>query len=217
MRKDYLAVIYDDAKKPFTDYPDNLTRNLTDRFQIKPKSKLLEEGCGRGEFLRGFYRCGIDVCGVNQSEMAKTICPEAEFKIANLEEEIPYENDYFDVVYSKSVIEHFYYPEKLVAQIYRVLKPRGLVITMTQDCEHHFKNFYDDYTHRTPFKKNLLDDILRIYGFKNVQVEHFRQLPVLSKFPWLQPVSKLVRWCTPRSLGKSSKVIRFSKEVMLLG
>jgi len=217
MRKDYLAVLYDDVKKPFTDYPNHLTRNLSDRFQIKPKSKLLEVGCGRGEFLRGFFRCGMDVCGVDQSEMAKTICPEAEFKIANLEEEIPYENDYFDVVYSKSVIEHFYHPEKLVAQIYRVLKPGGLVITMTPDWEHHFKNFYDDYTHRTPFTKTSLEDILRIYGFENVQVEYFRQLPILWKFPWLQPVSKLARWCAPRSFGKSCKFIRFSKEVMLLG
>ena len=102
----------------------------------------------------------MDVCGVDQSEMAKTICPEAEFKIANLEEEIPYENDYFDVVYSKSVIEHFYHPEKLVAQIYRVLKPGGLVITMTPDWEHHFKNFYDDYIYKISLKLVFIKQFL---------------------------------------------------------
>jgi 2-polyprenyl-3-methyl-5-hydroxy-6-metoxy-1,4-benzoquinol methylase len=65
----------------------------------------------------------MDACVVDQSEMAKVICPEAELKIVNLREEIPHEKDYFDVVFSKSVIEHFYHPEKLVAQIYQVLNP----------------------------------------------------------------------------------------------
>ena len=29
---------------------------------------------------------------------------------------MPYEDNFFDVIYSKSVIEHFYYPEKILKE-----------------------------------------------------------------------------------------------------
>ena len=56
----------------------------------------------------------------------------------------------FDVIYSKSVIEHFYYPEKILKEAYRVLKPGGIIITLTPDWEFIYKSFYEDFTHRTP-------------------------------------------------------------------
>ena len=40
------------------------------------------------------------------------------FKHANLErEKIPFEDNKFDIVYSKSFVEHFYYPEKIYEEI----------------------------------------------------------------------------------------------------
>ena len=37
----------------------------------------------------------------------------------------PYENNFFDLVYSKSFIEHFYYTDKILEEIYRIIKPGG--------------------------------------------------------------------------------------------
>ena len=83
------------------------------------------------------------------------------------------------MIYSKSLIEHFYYPEKIFKEAYRVLKPGGIIITLTPEWKYIYKTFYDDYTHRVPFTKESLRDIHNIHNFKEVKVESFKQLPIL--------------------------------------
>jgi SAM-dependent methyltransferase len=180
-------------------------------------AKILDLGCGRGEFLKGFVRCGLNGHGVDQSIIAKSVCPEVEILQSDLENEpLPYSDNSFDAVFSKSVLEHFYYPEKLVQEIYRILNPGGLAITMVPDWESIYKTFYDDYTHRTPFTLTSLRDIFIINNFNNVRVEKFRQLPFLWSFPWLQPFCAIVAVIAPRSLRPYSKLVKFSQEIMLL-
>ena len=121
------------------------------------------------------------------------------------------------MVYSKSVIEHFYYPERLVNEMLRVLKPGGLAITLCPAWEFNYRIYYEDYTHRTPFMREALRDIHIIHGFEDIEVEFFRQLPVL----WgagrsLLTVAETTRYLAPSFLKPYSKWVRFSKEVMLL-
>ena len=214
---DYVSIVYNKKDKPFTQYPDKLARYLSSRYDLPKGSKILDLGCGRGEFLRGFIGCGLNGYGVDQSVIAKSICPQAEILQSDLENEpLPYNDNTFDIVFSKSVLEHFYFPEKLVMEVYRIVKPNGLVITMVPDWESIYKTFYEDYTHRTPFTVNSLKDILLINGFDDVKVEKFRQLPFLWSLPWLRPFCLLVALVAPRSLRPYSKLIRFSQEIMLL-
>ena len=216
-QRDYVAVTYNEKDRPFTQYPDKLARYLSSRYELPKGSNILDLGCGRGEFLRGFIRCGLIGYGVDQSSIAKSVCAEAEILQSDLENEpLPYNDNSFDAVFSKSVLEHFYYPEKLVMEIYRIVKPSGLVITMVPDWESVYKTFYEDYTHRTPFTTNSLKDIFLINGFDDVKVEKFRQLPFLWSLPWLQPFCLLVAFIAPRSLRPHSKLVRFSQEIMLL-
>lgn len=216
-QRDYVAVVYNEGDRPFTQYPDKLARYLSTRYKFPKGSRILDLGCGRGEFLRGFIRCGLKGYGVDQSSIAKSICPEAEILQSDLENEsLPYEDSFFDYVYSKSVLEHFYYPEKLVMEIYRIVKPGGLVITMVPDWETVYKTFYEDYTHRTPFTANSLRDIFLIHGFDDVKVEKFKQLPFLWTLPFLNPFCSFVAFIAPRFLRSRSKLVRFSQEIMLL-
>jgi ubiquinone/menaquinone biosynthesis C-methylase UbiE len=216
-QKDYVSVIYNEGDKPFTQYPDKLTRYLFSRYKLSKGVKILDLGCGRGDFLRGFIRCGLDGHGVDRSTIAKSVCPEVEILQSDLENEpLPYSDNSFDAVFSKSVLEHFYYPEKLVQEIYRILNPGGLVITMVPDWESIYKTFYDDYTHRTPFTLTSLRSIFIINNFNDVKVEKFRQLPFLWSLPWLKLFSSIVAAVAPRSLRPYSKLVRFSQEIMLL-
>ncbi len=217
-KKGYIDVIYDELRKPFTSYPQKLTSYLVRRFGIQRNAFVLDAGCGRGEFLNGFIECGLQVYGVDQSSTTLKYFPGAKIKISDIEDEIPYPDNYFDVVYSKSVIEHFHYPERFVREIYRVLKPGGLVITMCPAWEYNYRIYFEDYTHRTPFMLESLRDILFIHGFEKVQVEFFRQLPILwSKWGrYLIPLAELTRVLVPARLSRHNKWIRFSKEVMLL-
>jgi SAM-dependent methyltransferase len=217
-QRDYVDVVYNENDRPLTDYPNSLSHYLFTRYGIQPGHKLLDIGCGRGEFLRGFINCGVQGFGVDRSLAAQKYCPQAELRTADLETSaLPFDDNTFDVVYSKSVIEHFYYPEKLVKEIYRVLKPGGLVITLSPDWEFNYRIYFEDYTHRTPFMQSSLRDIQVIHGFENINVERFRQLPVLwGDGKVLMPLAELTRVLAPGFLRKYSKWVRFSKEIMLL-
>ena len=131
--------------------------------------------------------------------------------------QLPFNENYFDVIYSKSFIEHFYYPEDVFKEVLRILKPGGKFINLTPDWETVYRGFYEDYTHRTPFTETSLKDIYLINGFKSASVEKFKQLPILwngnliAKF-----LSEATRFLVPTWLSKKFKWVRFSKEIMLL-
>jgi len=216
-KRDYVEVIYNEEDRPFSSYPRQLARYLVDRFQIPAGVSLLDVGCGRGEFLQGFVQCGVRGHGIDASQAAEKVCPQADLKCGDIEnDDLPYENDHFDVVFSKSVVEHLYYPEKLFQEIHRILKPGGLVLTLCPAWEFNHRIYFEDYTHRTPFMRSSLRDIQLIHGFKNVNCEFFRQLPLLWRFPWLLLVAEIARISVPSYLRNHSKFVRFSKEIMLL-
>lgn len=217
-KRDYVEVVYNEQARPLTTYPEQLAGYLFDRYDLKSGQKFLDIGCGRGEFLRGFIACGVKGYGVDRSRAAEKYCPEADLRTADLEnDKLPYEDNFFDVVYSKSVVEHFYYPEKIIQEMYRVLKPGGIMITLCPDWEFNYRIYFEDYTHRTPFMQSSLRDIQLIHGFENVQVERFRQLPVLwGAGGLLLPFAELTRLLIPGFLKPYSKWVRFSKEIMLL-
>lgn len=59
-------------------------------------------------------------------------------------------------------------------------------------------------------------DIFIIHGFNNVDCEKFRQLPFLWNKKWLWFISSIIAFYTPDLMKKISKLVRFSKEMMLL-
>lgn len=217
--KDYLKIVYAENTKPFTDYPAALTKYLFNTYDLKVGSQLLDLGCGRGEFLNGFISMGLAGYGVDFSNASNDLCPKAFIMQADIEKDgLPYDDNFFDVIFSKSVIEHFYNPDILVDEIYRCLKPGGLVIVMAPAWEYNYKIYFEDYTHRSPFMKQSLNDILLIHSFDSVDVRFFKQLPLLWSrlFSPLRVLSFLTRILLPRGLSKYFKWVRFSKEVMLL-
>ena len=219
-KNDYVNIVYNNIDRPFTKYPGQLIEYIISRFQINKESKILELGCGRGEFLNEFKKKEMKVLGIDLSNYAKEkfdidviICD-----LAN--DKIPLEDESFDVIFSKSFIEHFYFPEKIFLDAERLLKPSGKFINLTPEWDYIYKNFYEDYTHRTPFTQSSCRDIHLINGFVNVQVESFKQLPILWKknglIIFLKFLSFLTRVLVPDVLKKYSKWIKFSKEIMIL-
>lgn len=218
----YVDIIYNTKDRPFNDYPNKLINYLISIYELKKNSKLLEIGCGRGDFLKAFVESGMKCHGVDISDSAKKICPEANIETIDLlNDKLPYPDDCFDIIYSKSVVEHFYYPEKIFEEAYRVLKPSGILITLTPEWEYIYKSFYEDFSHRTPFTKDSLRDIQKLTNFKDIKVESFKQLPILweknkLKLNFFRILSFLTRVMVPNFFQKKTKWIRFSKEIMLI-
>ncbi len=102
--------------------------------------KVLDAGCGGGRNIVYFLRNGFEVYGTDQNpqavEMVKALSnalapnnPLANFAVCSMED-MPFENDYFDVVISSAVF-HFAYShthfDKMVRSAWRVLKPGGFL------------------------------------------------------------------------------------------
>ncbi len=212
---DYLTVVYDDQRRPYTAYPSQLTQLLFQQYGMRPGQILLEPGCGRGEILKCFKALGLEVRGNDLSPEAASFLPEIKVDICDVEKDgLPYPDNSFDIVYSKSFLEHFYYPERYVKEAFRVLKPGGLMLSLVPDWEANFRKYFDDYTHRTPFTSVSLRDIQLIHGFEDVRVVKFRQLPIVWRYPVLNQLCAVLAPFVP--LRTKSK-LRWVREIMLIG
>ncbi len=213
---DYLEVVYSEKERPYTDYPTRLCLHLFHRFGMAPGMAFLEAGCGRGEFLRGFRDLGLDACGVDISPKAPALSPGIPVRVSDIEKDgIPYDDNSFDIVYSKSVLEHFHDPESYVQEARRVLRPGGMFITLVPDWESCLKIYFDDHTHKSPFSLVSLNDIYEMHGFVNIEVFKLRQLPLVWKYPVLNYLCRAVAPFVP--VRTKVKALRWSRELMLIG
>jgi len=214
---DYLKVIYDTESHPLNSYPRKLAEYLFKLYKLKKEDKFLEPGCGRGEFLNEFKKLGLKCYGIDISPEAGSFCPEVEIKkeIDLENDKWPYPDNYFDCIYNKSLMEHLYYPEKFLNEAKRVLKPGGKILCLIPDWEANYKTYFDDFTHRTPFTKISLHDILSMTDYKNINVVKFRQLPIVWKFPIINIFCVLISPFVP--VRTKNKFLRWSRELMLLG
>lgn len=224
-RAAYLDLTYSETRAPRGTYPDRLARHLHETVYRRP-GRLLDVGCGRGEFLAAFAGLGHAVAGVDISPRAPDLAPGHEVRVANLEREnLPFEPRSFDFAFSKSVIEHVRDPLVFCEKVFDALAPGGTAIVMTPSWVHNaWGPFYVDHTHVTPFTAPSLEDVLTLAGFEVERVEHFMQLPLAWNRPaayWAlrgfarlslpyRPMHK-VGW--PESMNK---IIRFAREIMLL-
>jgi SAM-dependent methyltransferase len=97
------------------------------------KVKILDFGCGRGSLVNNLKPFGYEVFGCDieefwrDSELANTDF----FGKINLSPyQLPFSDNYFDVVISTSVLEHAQNTKEVFLEIKRVLKPNGVAMHM---------------------------------------------------------------------------------------
>lgn len=212
---EYLDIKYNTNEKPITSYPKKFAEYNINRFLLKGK-KVLEIGCGRGDVSNGFYKLGVDLHAVDIDDYSKKFLDsDIKFEKCNLEKEnLPFKNNTFDLVYSKSVLEHIVNPENFFKEIKRVLKKDGLIVIYTPDWETQYKNFFDDVTHVKPYTTESLKQIHLKYEFRFLSAEKFYQLPITWKFPFIKFLCNFLSMFTP--IRSKIKFLRFSKELMIL-
>lgn len=90
---------------------------------------------------------------------------------------LPYENNFFDAIYSTHVLEHLRFPQKVINELCRVLQPGGICYievpnhnTVNVPSKDEFlaqgfitstMNFYDDKTHLSPYSSY---EIVKLLG-----------------------------------------------------
>jgi ubiquinone/menaquinone biosynthesis C-methylase UbiE len=210
MKREYLSIVYKNREK--SGYPQELAEHIYQEIMWpEGHQSFLDVGCGDKTFMKEFEKMGFKCEGIDY--------PMVDFELDCL----PYKDNSFNYVFCKSVIEHVSHTDLFVEELYRVLKPGGTLILLTPSWSHVYKDFYNDYTHVKPFYRKGLQDCLKIHKFEDVEVKYFYQLPFLWRMPFLMPLVKLIqllpdswKW-KDKEETKHNKIIRFSKEVMLMG
>lgn len=207
--KNYVEVAYSQKEKPKTAYPKQLAGYLANRFDMASGMRILDNGCGRGDFLDAFGEIGLEAYGTDISSACKNA------QTVNLEsEKLPFPDGFFDVVFSKSVIEHISNCEHYMSEMRRVLKSGGVLILMVPDWKSQYKIFYEDPTHIHPYCVESVGRLLRMQMFQDSGAEIFYQLPVIWKHPFLKKLDIFQR---PVRKVYQNKAYRFWREKMVLG
>ena len=114
-------------------YADHEVRYLA---QPKEGGRVLDVGCGNGEFLVRMKAYGWDVAGVDFDsaavESAKRIGMDV--RLGTLEQ-VDFRPDSFDAITLNHVIEHLHDPVETLRQCRRVLKPGGTVWINTPNVQ----------------------------------------------------------------------------------
>lgn len=120
-------IAFDDR---FLNVTFHLTRLVDQKFSHK-KVKILDLGCGDGVYesllsetsRRQAEFFGLDISR-DQLQKAKDLFKET--RVLDTDSQpVPYKDNFFDIAICSEVLEHVFYPEKIFAEIYRVLKPQG--------------------------------------------------------------------------------------------
>jgi ubiquinone/menaquinone biosynthesis C-methylase UbiE len=108
---------------------------LIRRFWPQPKGRFLEAGCGSAANGLNLAQSGIVVAGIDLSAAALEMATKAftergltgEFVHGDVRD-IPFPDGSFDFVYAGGVVEHFGESGEAVAEMARVLRPRGTLL-----------------------------------------------------------------------------------------
>lgn len=103
-----------------------------------PCHTVLDLGCGTGEMIKRILQqdknkslYGIDLSEKMLDVAKNKLGKEVTFVLGD-SEDIPFSDSFFDVVYCNDSFHHYPAPDKVLSEVYRVLKPHGIFIMC--DC-----------------------------------------------------------------------------------
>lgn len=153
---------------------------------------ILDIGCGFGEFAGVFFESKIEM-GLDIS-WEELVSAQKRNKYKQLTwadaKELPFKNNYFRTVLSVSVLEHIVGVEQVIAEAFRVLKPKGqLVLTVNTPrinqflfwprvlkrwklnhlAERYIEAYHKVFGHTTFWSKQRWERALKKAGFEVVE------------------------------------------------
>lgn len=196
-KKKTLVEIHEDV--PAEHYDRGISHNLFQRYWhlrrfhevakvIKPtEGPVLDIGCHGGTFTgkildkintKQIY--GVDISKDAIKKISKRF-PFGHFKVAS-GEELPFPNNFFSAIFCLEVLEHVDYPQKVIAEIGRVLKKGGYAVLLVPSESLLFKFVWFLWTlyypvwrhaHVQSFHRQSLEKILLKNNFKISLVKKF--------------------------------------------
>lgn len=142
--------------------------------------KLLDIGTAYGFFLKacesGFETHGCDISPYAVVKSQKN-SPESNIILCDISRGIPYRDNTFDAVTMFDVIEHIDQYDELLQDVYRVMKPNGILVLTTPNRWSNDSLFFGkdywykrDITHKIIFSKSHLKKVLSRAGFIEIDI-----------------------------------------------
>lgn len=163
-----------------------------DRSGTEPK-RFLDVGCAFGGLMQVAEESGYSAYGAEVSDYSAGYARErfgAERIWAGNVENISLPENYFSIVSMIEVIEHLYDPVKAIRNLYRAMRPGGVILIQTADMDglqakRHGKNYhYYLPGHLSYFTRTNLTRLMKETGFRRVGFfggVEFGLLPKLRK------------------------------------
>lgn len=179
---DKEAKIYDEwYKSKLGNFVDEAeTRCVFDLFKAKKGMKVLDVGCGTGNFSIKLAKMGCEVAGIDVSEeMLKVAEAKAREEGLNIKfykmdvHQMEFEDNTFDGVLSVTAFEFLKEPEKAIEEIFRVLKPNGQLLIGTINKNSKWGEMYlsKEFQENTVFKYANFKTIEDMKSYKNASVD----------------------------------------------
>jgi len=177
---------------PFDCHPGEWTEENfkfhLDFFKPFIKNKVLDFGCGKGDFTHMISKHCDSVYGVDCSEIAvnkaKSAYPEITFQVLAENGRVPYDDGFFDAIFMVDVLEHVLDTETLLEEVSRVLKPEGYLLIATSQLTRlklfiialisFDKYFFPTTPHIRYFTRNSLINLLKQKGFEAIHYKKNR-------------------------------------------
>ena len=170
-------------------------------------ARILDLGCGYGEFLSFLQRAGYgQAAGIEldpgQAQAARRLGVE-NVACGDARELLRASPGRFDFISALDVIEHFPKAQvrELLNLIHAALRPGGTLLCQVPNAAaFYFPAFYMDFTHETPFAPAELKQALEMAGFVNVRVS--------GAGPVVHGVKSAVRWLLWRVIESCLRFIQ---------
>lgn len=144
------------------------------------KGRILDVGCGRGDFLLKMLGRGWECCGLELDErVARHNRPGMELKYGSLSGH-RFPDGYFSAITFWHVFEHLRDPERALNECSRILKPGGLLVAAVPNMESFQSRLsgrgwfhLDPPFHLYHYSARNMKRLLEKSGFEVLEIRHF--------------------------------------------
>lgn len=169
-----------DLTRYYSPITEKRYKELLQEFEAyRQNGRLLDIGCGYGFFLQTAKEVNWDITGIEITDEAVKACTSKDLRMHHGSlESAGFPDDHFDVIVLIETIEHVTEVDKLLREIYRVLRPGGLVYLSTPNFNavnrFRLKEKYDiiQYPlHLSYFTPDTLKQFFESNGFKTKSIK----------------------------------------------
>jgi len=144
-----------------------------------PDGSALDIGCGNGKFMQAMNSLGWQFEGVEFNPVAVDVCREAGLKVFHGDlQAAAYEDNSFDLITARHVIEHIPDPENFVREIALILKKGGRMVIQTPNSKALGRRWFginwyanDVPRHLVLFNTGNLNMLAERHGLRRIKVK----------------------------------------------